>query len=92
MGENSTLNKLELIGRLPQVDYDPEAATRDESLDQMSLTKSLLQLAGLDQDQQYVLCLSAAQWLLEEVPEPDDSDLDFDELEQDEASPDHDEV
>jgi hypothetical protein len=66
--------KKRLVSTLEVADGD--AIKADElSMEQMSLPRSLLKLAGIDQEQEYRLCHSLAKHLLEKVPEPEEINL-----------------
>ncbi len=69
------LDKYKLVSALPLPENALEDAT-DLSIGQMSLPRSLLQLAEIDQEQEYKLCRAVAERLLEKVPEPEEIDLD----------------
>jgi hypothetical protein len=77
LGENvakKLIDKNELVAKLP---IDEEKLHGDEpmTLDQMSLARSLLKLAEINEDRVYQLCRSVAERLLDRVPEPDEIDL-----------------
>jgi hypothetical protein len=78
MGKNITLNKKELLGRLEEIPYKPGDKSEGDVLEEMSLARSLLKLAGIDHEREYSLCRSVAEKLLEKVPEPDELEIEPD--------------
>jgi hypothetical protein len=69
------LDKKKLVSSL-DVSEEAIAKTDDLSTDQMSLARSLLKLANINQEKEHQLCHSLAKRLLEKVPEPEEIDLD----------------
>ena len=69
-----TIDKRKLVAELP-LPENVLQSTQDLSIGQMSLPRSLLQLADVDQEQEYKLCRAVAQRLLVKVPEPEEIDL-----------------
>jgi hypothetical protein len=76
MAEKEIINKTDLLKELDNINFDREAYEKDSSFEQMSLAGSLLTLAHIDHESEYKLCQSIARYLLGEIPEPDDADLD----------------
>jgi hypothetical protein len=69
------IDKKALVSSLPVSD-DELRQQEDVATDQMSLARSLLKLADIDQEKEFQLCHSLATRLLEKVPEPEEVDLD----------------
>lgn len=76
MAKKIELDKMGLLGELPEIKYVAKNEADEQMMQQMSLGPSLLKLANIDHDREYELCLAVAQQLLHKVPQPDDVDLD----------------
>ena len=70
------LKKRELLERLERPVYKKPDNLDNDSLEQMSLPRVLLQLARIDADSIYATCRSVAKQLLGRVPEPELVDMD----------------
>ena len=68
------LDRMVLLARLERVEYKPPKDKADDAVSQMGLTESLLTLAEIDQEREYVLCKSVALHLLGQVREPEGDD------------------
>lgn len=69
---NRILDAAALIVRLEPILYEPQKDAEDAMLEEMSMAKSLLKLAEIDHEKEYMLCRSVAEHLLENIPEPSD--------------------
>ena len=72
MGKRIEQDRAALIGRLEAIRYEPGKDSEDAMLEEMSMAKSLLKLAEIDHEKEYMLCRSLAEHLLTTVPEPED--------------------
>ena len=68
------LNKLALLGRLPDIPHEETSFGQDDELRQMSLGAALLMLAEINHDHEYELCREVARHLLGKAREPEDID------------------
>jgi hypothetical protein len=75
MARKIKINKAKLLERLEAVEYKEGEDIDITLLEKTNLSGALLHLAEIDQEGEYRLCRSIANHLLEEVPEPDDIDL-----------------
>jgi hypothetical protein len=75
MARKIKINKVKLLKRLESVEYKEGEGIDSTFLEKINLSGALLHLAEIDQEGEYRLCRSIANHLLEEVPEPDDVDL-----------------
>jgi hypothetical protein len=75
MSKNNPLNKQKLLSDLAVDTKDLEKAD-DVPLEQMSLARSFLKLADINQEKEYLLCRNLAARLLGKVPEPEELDID----------------
>lgn len=71
-----TPSKMEMLGTLERIRYQPRVSEEAVSVSKMSLPESLLELVGLNHEQEYLQCRAIAQHLLGEIPEPDDINFD----------------
>ncbi len=77
MAKGESLNKEKLLSSLP-VDSGSVTKADEFIMDQMSLARSVLKLADINQEREYLLCSAVAKKLLEKVPEPESVEIDID--------------
>ena len=65
------LDKTILLGKLNEQNYKEDGENDEGMLEQMSLSRSLLKLAGIDHEKVAALCREVAQRLLTNIPEPE---------------------
>ncbi len=75
MKKKTELDKKGIMDKLPALEYEKKDQSEDSMFEQMSLAKSVLKLAEIDHDTEYGLCRSVADRLLENVPEPENLDI-----------------
>ncbi len=63
-----------LLKRLEPIEYRPDD-DEERPFDHASLARVLLNLAGVNQETEHLLCQRVARHLLGQVPEPDDVEL-----------------
>ena len=68
-------DRMAWLQRLEPVQYNPDDAPEEASLERMTLSLALLQLADLTHERQFALCSSLAKHLLGHVPGPEDDEL-----------------
>lgn len=69
------LDKQKVLATLEVAVDDPPDGAEDIVVEQMSLARSVLKLAGVNREEEYKLCRSVAERLLGRVPEPEDMDV-----------------
>jgi len=70
----SLVDRRALLERLERIE-PPAADATEEQFETRGLGSSLLVLAGIDHEQEYLRCRAAAEHLLKRVPEPPEWDL-----------------
>ena len=74
MAKTDSLDKRKILETLT-VDSGSVTDAEEFSMEQMNVVSSILQLADITQDKEYQLCRRSAEHLLENVPEPENIDL-----------------
>lgn len=74
MGKNLKLNKPGLLDKLEEVKYDPEKEQDESIISGLSVAKSLPRLAGINNENEYLLIRKVAEKLLDTVPSAEDTD------------------
>ncbi len=69
-----TLDRMKLLERLERIRHSKEADRDQDPLRQMSLAGVLLELAGINHEDEYKMCRAVAEHRLGTVPEPDEID------------------
>lgn len=74
MGKNLKLDKANLLSKLEEVRYDMEKGQDDSLISGLSVAKSLPKLAGINNENEYLLLKKVAEKLLDIVPSAEDTD------------------
>lgn len=74
MGKNLKLDKANLLNKLEEVRYDMEKGQDDSLISGLSVAKSLPKLAGINNENEYLLIKKVAEKLLDIVPSAEDTD------------------
>lgn len=73
MATKKRLDKTKVVATLEISTEDMDKAD-DLTMEQMSLARSMLKLADINQEKEYLLCRALAEKLLGKVPEPEELD------------------
>lgn len=74
MGKNLKLDKASLINKLEEVKYDPDKGQDESIISGLSVAKSISRLAGINNENEYLLIKKVAEKLLDVVPSAEDTD------------------
>ena len=74
MGKNLKLDKANLLSKLEEVRYDMEKGQDDSLISGLSVAKSLPKLAGINNENEYLLLKKVAEKMLDIVPSAEDTD------------------
>lgn len=74
MGKILKLDKANLLSKLEEVRYDMEKGQDDSLISGLSVAKSLPKLAGINNENEYLLLKKVAEKLLDIVPSAEDTD------------------
>ena len=77
MADATQIDKIHLLKQLKTIEYEPEKGQDDTMLEEMNMSKSLLKIAHIDHENEYQICRSVAEHLLNTVPEPEEIDFDI---------------
>jgi hypothetical protein len=74
MGEKLKLNKANLLNKLGEIKYDLDKEQDENLISGLSVAKSLPRLAGINNENEYLLIKKVAEKLLDTVPSTEDND------------------
>jgi hypothetical protein len=74
MGKNLKLDKASLINKLDEVKYDPDKGQDESIISGLSVARSIPRLAGISNENEYLLLKKVAEKLLDVVPSAEDTD------------------
>lgn len=69
------LDKLELLRRLDEIRYEKEEEKEKTQFEHINLADSLLALAEINHEREYLICKEIAEHFLGYVPQPDDAGI-----------------
>jgi hypothetical protein len=74
MGKNLKLDKASLLNKLEEIKYDPDKGQDESIISGLSVAKSIPRLAGISNENEYLLLKKVAEKLLDAVPSAEDTD------------------